>query len=669
MPGYPTPPPLQPQFAAPAPAAGAGQATSAAATHKGGGIFGHLSDFFGTITGAKYADRVRSERYEHMGNLAMMQAWARGEIGDRDGRYYANEEFKLLHDKNHKQAFLQSPAGKLLTQQPPQGTPPGQGGSAGTNVPMAPPQIPGTGGAPASPGNFSPMSPQQRQQLAPPAPLPPPPGAAQGQGSGMTPTSPPSAGFGGPAFAMQSTLPDVPHIPGGPFIERTPWDSYQAGVRQGAQAEGQLPAQLRINQQTAQAQAEMNARILAGQRQATEDFLARPENQAFVKSLTPAQLASYKEQLTTGKDINLRNPVRFSIPGTGMSVAGETDFNGNPVAPGTPGRREWLEGRGTIFTPEPERTRRLIVKDANSPTGWSAENVGVITGKQVGEREPGVAVPSTDLTRQFNTFEQQTDAQGNISFVPVTKFSGPMGGSLSPPPAATGTGAAGTLGAATGGAATPAPAKNGMPSARISGPAIPSGGVKNPLTRQERETLETKGNALDETLAIAKRVQSNLPLLHSMLTSAKIDLQADPQQNWFKMAANRLMPLSDNEARLAADFGNLTDRINLLRTPLGAGGFRSHDAWMALQALRGNPRANPKVTADVLGDTVKTLNSQLNVVGRALSGKTTPQPWMLGLPEPPAAAATQYKKGDTVMYQGRPHVVTDVVNGKLVLAP
>jgi hypothetical protein len=69
------------------------------------------------------------------------------------------------------------------------------------------------------------------------------------------------------------------------------------------------------------------------------------------------------------------------------------------------------------------------------------------------------------------------------------------------------------------------------------------------------------------------------------------------------------MALTPEESTFAANFQNMTEDINLLRAPLGATGFRSEQAFEALQAQRGRLTQNPDVFKKVLEGTIASMES------------------------------------------------------------
>jgi hypothetical protein len=115
---------------------------------------------------------------------------------------------------------------------------------------------------------------------------------------------------------------------------------------------------------------------------------------------------------------------------------------------------------------------------------------------------------------------------------------------------------------------------------------------------------------LDQTIDRFKGIMQRIPMLQSLLASQKIQFNMDPNSgafNWRDLV-KRTVPLTDEEAKLTADFAAAMEDINKLRQPLGNAGFRGPEAFMALIAQAGRPGANPKVTEETLKNTIQMLN-------------------------------------------------------------
>lgn len=104
--------------------------------------------------------------------------------------------------------------------------------------------------------------------------------------------------------------------------------------------------------------------------------------------------------------------------------------------------------------------------------------------------------------------------------------------------------------------------------------------------------------ARDSAIGLIDDVMKNIDVFDSLLSSGKIQLASEPQTG--RLLLTRVAGLTDKEAKVAGDFMQLTEHANLLRGPLGATGFRGQEAWAALQAQRGQPIADPRITKQVL---------------------------------------------------------------------
>lgn len=172
--------------------------------------------------------------------------------------------------------------------------------------------------------------------------------------------------------------------------------------------------------------------------------------------------------------------------------------------------------------------------------------------------------------------------------------------------------------------ATPPPGRGKTP--RAVAPAASTGGnssapgfIEKGLTPKEATDYTAKLRNIENTLDLANRVSAGLPLLNSLIDAKKIELQADPKQGFIKALINRSVPLSPQEAELAGDFTSLMEHINTLRAPLGATGFRSEEAFEALQAQRGSLMANPEVTRTVLRNTIRALTVNRDAIAEGLN--------------------------------------------------
>lgn len=111
---------------------------------------------------------------------------------------------------------------------------------------------------------------------------------------------------------------------------------------------------------------------------------------------------------------------------------------------------------------------------------------------------------------------------------------------------------------------------------------------------------------LNEAIRAVNTILGHGNMLNDLLKAAKIEITIDPQGTMQSLLA-RGVSLNDQESEVASAFAVLTEHINLLRQPLGAQGFRGPEAFARLQAQRGIPLANPRVTLRVLDYTLRNL--------------------------------------------------------------
>ena len=69
-------------------------------------------------------------------------------------------------------------------------------------------------------------------------------------------------------------------------------------------------------------------------------------------------------------------------------------------------------------------------------------------------------------------------------------------------------------------------------------------------------------------------MKANLPLLSNVISAKKIQFEREPTDGFIHGIINRELPMTDEEAQMAADLQSLAEHINTLRGPLGATGFR-----------------------------------------------------------------------------------------------
>lgn len=270
-----------------------------------------------------------------------------------------------------------------------------------------------------------------------------------------------------------------------------------------------------------------------------------------------------------------------SVPTQGGAPAASGGQSSMPPPPSA-GAQTLLKSPGKVKEgptfPDPEAKK----------TGYSQYQLDEVTGEQRGKVLD--VVPPAGLIPEITTGQQQTtDAAGNIHQIPTTTIRRPLLGGMPAPPS-------GGAPASEGGGAGP---PGGSP-----GPIV---GAK-PLLPQQREQMDAKSSALDQTTGIMTSVMNKLPLLNNMLSAGKIALGSSDSTG--AQILSRASNLSPDEAQMAADMTSLAEHINTIRGALGATGFRGHEAFGALQAQRGRILGNPQVTGAILKNTMKSLLGQ-----------------------------------------------------------
>lgn len=296
------------------------------------------------------------------------------------------------------------------------------------------------------------------------------------------------------------------------------------------------------------------------------------------------------------------NLVQNFVSGTGQPIG--TPFE-NAVSPYS------LMGRGlrqvTILDPQ---TGQPVPATHNLVTGQVMDQAGNIL-------PPGTPVfESSLLAQQHQGFQQVTDAAGNISLVPVTTttqraITQPTGPAPPKPP--------GTTVAPTKGAGQ-ASVKS-TPSATGVGAGSHTIGHK-PVPPELADKIQQQAQMRQSAIGLIDDITRNKGVLDSMLAAGKVALAVNSDGTW---SVTRAENLTDQEAQVAGDFRQLIEHANLLRGPLGATGFRGQQAWDALQAQRGQPFDDPRITAQVM----EGMRSRLVVLNKAdqkvLQGQGTNQ--------------------------------------------
>lgn len=501
------------------------------------------------------------------------------------------------------EAEVQRRVGQVI-QQPP--GPAQQGGGSQSNALPAPP--PGMAGLPdQNDPQAQPAAPPQAQSAAGPAGLPPPPQAAaalpgvtpgvtQADGSAIPNT--PSAGF------SNGQLPPPPSSNGQVLTQYTP----QERLAMQAQAE-----QMKYGAQNA-AELDRAQKLAAFQRDQRKQVVA--DLKASGVKLAPR----IEAQILSGQSIAPeRAPV--NIPGlvTGSSLpAGTMDAFGNAADPAKQYRIQHdVESGNTNYYPEIGSTKKSIQV---SPDGKNANMITMDAAGKVVSSTP-VAVPASYLPKTTSSSKTQYIDVGGEK-VPVQVGSSSTRGVSMP----------------SGASSVASPSGSGSPTARPSsktlapppgsqGGGSQTGSLTKGLGPKQQMDAELKAGALDNTIDLVKNVQTNLPLLNNILTAKKIQFEADPATGFIHGVINRSLPMTPQEAQLAGNLQSLAEHINTLRGPLGATGFRGADAFRNLMAQGGSAMQNPQVVAQVLGSTMKALQTQRGVYTKhGVGTNLTPPP-------------------------------------------
>lgn len=150
------------------------------------------------------------------------------------------------------------------------------------------------------------------------------------------------------------------------------------------------------------------------------------------------------------------------------------------------------------------------------------------------------------------------------------------------------------------------------------------GKIPYKLSAASRAPISIRRDAITNTLATVKRLESLDPkLLNSLPSSSLLALAQDPDSTIKALIARGWMSMSSDDektkiAAAAGDLRSLAEGINIIRSPLGATGFRSEESWAALQAQLGQRIASPGITKQTLTNTDKLLSDMLKTTNEAL---------------------------------------------------
>ncbi|HKT90096.1 MAG TPA: hypothetical protein VJQ59_16745 [Candidatus Sulfotelmatobacter sp.] len=418
------------------------------------------------------------------------------------------------------------------------------------------------------------------------------------------------AGAAPPAAVASAAEPIPPLIP--------PWMS-QSDI-----ANTRLAGQLKIQNDAALAQDLANIK----QRQ---DFMAA--NPEMFQGLDPFQKLEFlsKENIQRGilPSLGLASGTPTIIDQDFIQRNGSLDMNGNPFKVGDLAIPEIDKRFGTptgryVSTP---------VKTVGGPVTVGAGGETLLN--RVNPYAPPSSVPGAlaSTLGQLNVnngVRLVPQADGSIKEVPVTtedlREKILPGVPMLPPPPGTNVPAG-----ARPVVAPPAQPQRPVASVGVRAPGRVVGG--RPLPEATREKMDAQLQAFNNTIDLMNRVKQNLPVLNDLLSAGKIQLATSPEG--LAQVISRSTNLTDQEAQMAADMQSLAEHINTLRGPLGATGFRGHEAFGALQAQRGQALANPKVTAAIIDNTLRALGGQRDAISRSFKQHGIEVPASPSLAPPP----------------------------------
>ena len=139
-----------------------------------------------------------------------------------------------------------------------------------------------------------------------------------------------------------------------------------------------------------------------------------------------------------------------------------------------------------------------------------------------------------------------------------------------------------------------------------------------PLTQFQRKTFKDNETTLRQTIERVDGVLQRSGMLDNLLTAGKLEIAIDPSRP-YQLITRTIGRLTPEEAQLAADFTSLKEDIQKMRQPMGGAGFRSLEAFLALQAQRGSMLGSPLLTRNVLRNSLKVFLSLHGVSAGALA--------------------------------------------------
>jgi hypothetical protein len=127
-----------------------------------------------------------------------------------------------------------------------------------------------------------------------------------------------------------------------------------------------------------------------------------------------------------------------------------------------------------------------------------------------------------------------------------------------------------------------------------------------PLTRYQKDRMQKDANIRRQVIDRLVGVFNRAHMLDNMLVAGKLQLAVDPKLS-YKLITRVLGKLSPEESQLASDFVALKEDIQNMRGPMGAAGFRSLEAFMALQDQRGSLMGDVNLTRNILRNSMRVF--------------------------------------------------------------
>lgn len=161
---------------------------------------------------------------------------------------------------------------------------------------------------------------------------------------------------------------------------------------------------------------------------------------------------------------------------------------------------------------------------------------------------------------------------------------------------------------------------------------------------KDLRTVQTNQNEVNLALNALNEIRENSGLVQNAIDAGRIELGM-AADGTARMLAGRGVTLTDKEAKFAADFQTLMEKVNLLRIPLGAAGFRGPEGWFGLQSQKGSLAQNPQVFNGVLDNTIQSFQA-LRDANQGAIDVYQQTAGRLNRNAPPARGNKQYSPGN-----------------------